>query len=130
MWVQAGCPDAASCSTKCLREGRLIAKAHASGNRVQLECRIGEQRLDEFPEDRILNRTKGRLLGFKSALQTSLAHPQPSRHDGTVRAHPGGQEGSGGLPNPILQRCEWRSLGRKSRRQLRQLIGDQGIAEP
>src|SRR5262245_21107822 len=62
-------------ATKCLREGGLIAKAHAVGDSVQLECRIGEQRLDEFPEDRFLNRTERRPFGFKPTLQTSLAHP-------------------------------------------------------
>src|SRR5262249_41891816 len=62
-------------ATKCLREGRQIAKAHAVGDSVQLECRIGEQRLDEFPEHRFLNRTERRPFGFKSALETSLAYP-------------------------------------------------------
>src|SRR5262245_42116431 len=62
-------------ATKCLREGGQIAKAHAVGDSVQLECRIREQRLDEFPEDGFLNRTERRPFGFKSALQTSLAHP-------------------------------------------------------
>ena len=47
-------------ATECLREGRQIAKAHAVGDSVQLECRIGEQRLDEFPEDRFLNPTERR----------------------------------------------------------------------
>ena len=65
----------ASPTAKGLREGGLISKAHAVGDSVQLECGIGEQGLDEFPEDRILNRTEGRPFGFKSALQTSLAHP-------------------------------------------------------
>ena len=65
---------------KRLREGRLVAKAHATGNSVQLERRIGEQRLDELPDDRFLNRTKRRPFCFESTLQTSLAHPQASRH--------------------------------------------------
>jgi hypothetical protein len=71
--VSRRCPS--SPATKCLREGRQIAKAHAAGDSVQLECRIGEQRLDDFPEDRFVNRTERRPFGFKSALQTSLAHP-------------------------------------------------------
>src|SRR4029450_5695248 len=62
-------------ATKCLREGGQIAKAHAVGDSVQLEGRIGEQRLDEFPQDRFLNRTERRPFGFKSALHASLAHP-------------------------------------------------------
>src|SRR5262249_26785648 len=62
-------------ATECLREGRQITKAHAVGDSIQLECRIGEQRLDEFPEHGFLNPTERRPFAFKSALHASLAHP-------------------------------------------------------
>ena len=58
---------------KCLREGRKIAEAYAVGDSVQLESRIGEQHLDEFPEDRFVNGTERRPFTFKSALHASLA---------------------------------------------------------
>ena len=61
-------------ATKCLGESRQIAKAHAVGDSVQLECRIGEQCLDEFPENRFVNGTERRPFGFESALHASLAY--------------------------------------------------------
>src|SRR5262245_35864469 len=61
------------------------------------------------------------------ALHASLAHRQASRHDGTFGTHTRGQERLGSLPHPLLERCERGDLGRKRRRQLRQLIGDQRL---
>src|SRR5262245_45695248 len=117
-------------ATECLREGRQIAKAHAVGDSVQLECRIGEQRLDEFPEDRFPDRTERRPFGFQPALHAALAHRQASRHDATFGTHTRCQERAGRLRHPLLERCEPGDLGRKRRRQLRQLLGDPTIAKP